>query len=260
MSPSSSDFWSDFEDWHKFYNAPLPNSSVYAQYCVSRKARELGHKVIISGQGADELLAGYRYHSQSKSVIHRYLKSISAKLKNYHPFTSLLSDSVRNQYKSRLIQQSYSYTLQHSTLRSFEHRSLLKLLYQEDISSMANSIENRVPFLDQDLVSFVRNLPSSDLFCQGATKYIHRKSFERSLPPSIIQDRIKRGFPTPEGKWISHNRKYVIDRVYDALDYIEPYFNKNKLREFLCSSSFLDGSNDKSNVWKIFSLSTWFTQ
>lgn len=260
LSPSSSDFWNDFEDWHRLYHSPLPSSSVYAQFCVSRKAKELSHKIIISGQGADEVLAGYRYHTASKTFIHRYLKTSFKRSARSNLYMDLLSEPVRTQYIYRLYQQSYSYNLQHSTLRSFDSRSLPKLLYQEDISAMANSIENRVPFLDQDLVSFVRSLPDTDLRCSGFTKYIHRRFFENLLPVRITSDRSKRGFPTPEAKWIYDNRDYVMERIYDALDPLEPYFNIKTLRNFMTTSSFTEGSNYKSYLWKVFSLATWLTQ
>lgn len=260
LSPSPTEFWADFEKWHKLYHAPLPSSSVYAQFCVARRAKELGHKILLSGQGADELLAGYRYHSKSKSFVHRYIKALFKKPVVSNSYLNMLSEPVRTQYLYRLNQQAYSYNLHHSTLRSFDYRSLPKLLYQEDMSSMANSIENRVPFLDQDLVSYIRSLPDTDLRHKGVSKFIHRKSFESLLPPCIISDRNKRGFPTPESNWISYNQVYVKNRIFDALELLEPYFNIESLRRFLVTSSFSEGSNYKSYVWKVFSLATWLTQ
>ncbi|NJO14763.1 MAG: asparagine synthase (glutamine-hydrolyzing) [Thioploca sp.] len=81
-----------------------------------------------------------------------------------------------------------------------------KLYLQDDIlvkidrASMLVSLEARSPFLDIDVVNFVRQLPSHYKFRHGQTKYILKKALEPLLPKEIIYRR-KKGFGVPIGKW-----------------------------------------------------------
>jgi asparagine synthase (glutamine-hydrolysing) len=81
-----------------------------------------------------------------------------------------------------------------------------KLYLQDDIlvkvdrASMMNSLELRAPYLDIDLVDFVRKIPSRYKFRNGTTKYILKKAFEPVLPHNILY-RSKKGFGIPVGRW-----------------------------------------------------------
>ena len=81
-----------------------------------------------------------------------------------------------------------------------------KLYLQDDIlvkidrASMLVSLEARSPFLDIDVVNFVRRLPSHYKLRHGQTKYILKKALEPLLPKEIIY-RQKKGFGVPIGKW-----------------------------------------------------------
>ena len=75
------------------------------------------------------------------------------------------------------------------------------LLLFNDKVTMANSLEMRVPFLDNELIAFIETLPS-DLKVRGTTrKYIHKKAVEAWLPREIVH-RKKRGFQTPMDQWL----------------------------------------------------------
>jgi asparagine synthase (glutamine-hydrolysing) len=81
-----------------------------------------------------------------------------------------------------------------------------KLYLQDDIlvkvdrASMMHSLEVRAPFLDIELVDFVRRIPSAYKCRQGQTKYILKKALEPVLPAEILY-RSKKGFGVPIGKW-----------------------------------------------------------
>ena len=82
----------------------------------------------------------------------------------------------------------------------------VKLYLQDDVlvkvdrASMMNSLEVRAPFLDIELVDFIRKIPSSYKFRDGQTKYILKKALEPVLPANILY-RSKQGFGVPIGKW-----------------------------------------------------------
>jgi asparagine synthase (glutamine-hydrolysing) len=82
----------------------------------------------------------------------------------------------------------------------------LKLYLQDDIltkvdrAGMINSLEVRSPFLDLDLIDFVRRLPASVLLRGGRTKFLFKEAMRTVLPPWIV-DRSKHGFAVPMAQW-----------------------------------------------------------
>ena len=82
-------------------------------------------------------------------------------------------------------------------------RGLLQsLLYFEDRSSMAFSLEARVPFLDRRLVEFCLGLRPEHRLDGGYTKRILRQALADVLPPSVAARRDKKGYPTPFAAWL----------------------------------------------------------
>ncbi len=76
------------------------------------------------------------------------------------------------------------------------------ILVKTDRAGMMHSLEVRAPFLDIDLVDFVRTIPHAYKFRRGTTKYILKKALERLLPREIIS-RGKQGFGVPVGRWLA---------------------------------------------------------
>jgi asparagine synthase (glutamine-hydrolysing) len=74
------------------------------------------------------------------------------------------------------------------------------ILVKADRASMMNSLEVRAPFLDIDLVNFVRKIPHAYKYRNGQTKYILKKALEPVLPREILY-RSKKGFGVPIGRW-----------------------------------------------------------
>ena len=75
------------------------------------------------------------------------------------------------------------------------------ILVKADRASMQNSLEIRLPFLDNNVVDFVRCLPHQMKYCNGVTKYILKKSLQGILPKQIIE-RKKKGFGIPISSWL----------------------------------------------------------
>ncbi len=79
------------------------------------------------------------------------------------------------------------------------------IMVKTDRAGMMNSLEVRSPFLDIDLVNFVRRIPSAWKFRKGQTKYILKKALEPILPRQLIY-RPKKGFGAPIGKWFMESK------------------------------------------------------
>jgi asparagine synthase (glutamine-hydrolysing) len=79
------------------------------------------------------------------------------------------------------------------------------ILAKVDRASMMHSLEVRTPFLDIELVDFVRRIPHTYKFRGGRTKYIFKKAAAPLLPPEI-RNRKKKGFGAPVGAWLRQER------------------------------------------------------
>jgi asparagine synthase (glutamine-hydrolysing) len=107
------------------------------------------------------------------------------------------------------------------------------LLMVADKTSMANSLESRVPFLDYRLIEFIESLPAS-LKLNGFTgKYLHKKALEKWLPRRMIS-RKKKGFDNPIENWMRTTMKSFVDDCLLAPDSsMALYFNQTYIRRIL---------------------------
>jgi asparagine synthase (glutamine-hydrolysing) len=102
-----------------------------------------------------------------------------------------------------------------------------------DKTSMANSLEVRVPFLDRRLVELIETLPP-DLKLRGITgKYLHKKALLKWLPHQEVY-RQKKGFANPINKWMKGPlRKLVDDCLLSRDSMIASYFNQDYIKRIL---------------------------
>ncbi|MEO6053193.1 MAG: asparagine synthase (glutamine-hydrolyzing) [Chthoniobacterales bacterium] len=120
------------------------------------------------------------------------------------------------------------------------------ILTKVDRASMLNSLEVRAPFLDADLVDFVRRIPSSFKLRNGTTKYLLKKALEPVLPASILYRR-KKGFGMPVGEWL---RKGSLQPV--AKDSRNPEFTERALKAHRAGRA-----DERLFLWSEFALERW---
>lgn len=130
------------------------------------------------------------------------------------------------------------------------------LLVKMDIASMANSLEVRSPFLDQDLMEFVWAMPSSLKLHGFTTKYILKKTLAEILPARILQ-RKKSGFGVPIGRWIREElRNFTYDALLGTKAVGRGYFNENIIRQLL--DEHISGKIDHAQrLWSLLNLEVW---
>ncbi len=123
------------------------------------------------------------------------------------------------------------------------------ILVKADRASMMNSLEVRSPYLDIDLVNFVRRIPCAYKFCHGQTKYLLKKSLEPVLPHDILY-RAKKGFGVPIGQWI-RNGYLAFDRLSS-----DGSLNSQFIRQRL--AQHCQGRSDqRAFLWNAWLLSAW---
>ena len=225
--------------WHQ--EVPIPGPGIYPQWCVMGLA-EGKVKVLLDGQGADELLGGYFYfypdhladllrsawhpagivqlatalaricRRSSAAQTARLLKAGVSKL-NGHPveagfkagwFASYLTAEAAREVQRYLGPAAAPGAGYTATAlhREVVQTSLPILLHYEDRSAMAHGIETRVPFLDHRLVEFCMRLPGTLRIHAGVTKAPLRGAMNASLPPLVAQRIDKLGYPEPLANWL----------------------------------------------------------
>lgn len=125
-----------------------------------------------------------------------------------------------------------------------------KLYLQDDIltkidrASMMHSLEVRAPFLDIDLVNFIRRIPSVYKFCNGETKYLLKRVLETILPKEIIY-RPKKGFGVPIGKWFQNKEVSILGT--NGMQYCNEQFIDSALKSHIAKNT-----DQRAFLWNIY--------
>lgn len=275
--PQIDQFWDELDEWIYTQEEPTISTAPYAGYCLMRDASKQV-KVILSGQGGDELLAGYipyfQSFVQSASDSGKSLTAIIEMFKGFDLYSGYLIEGVKqkllsNTYfkaediinKDSFPQSNFNYKIE---------RNLNKRLFQditmfsipninryEDKNSMKFSMESRVPFLDHILVEHILSLPIDQKIKNGWNRYVYRNALKGLIPESIRTRRKKIGFTTPESEWIKARDKFVIS-VFDSAECRDrKLFNNDKLIEEF--KNWCDGKKRGNNMlfWRALNSELW---
>ncbi len=217
---------------------PIGGFSSVAHYLLMKQAKELGITVILSGQGADELLCGYfkftGFYLQ-QLVRQRRLAAAARLLAGFARRGTVLRQvefSEARRYLHRFFKRA-DIDIRGPLLRATECRipmglsggtvidrqradlyrfSVPALVHYEDRSSMASSREIRLPFLDYRLVNLLLPIDPEWKLRDGWTKWIFRQAMKDWLPEGIVWRKDKQGFINPESEWLKSELRPAIER------------------------------------------------
>jgi asparagine synthase (glutamine-hydrolysing) len=228
-----------FEKIVQQQDEPFGSAGTLPQYKVFELAKQNNVKVLLDGQGADEILAGYhKYYQWYWQELFRQRKLISSgelekakeigineKFGVRNIIASLLPDFasvfLERQYLLHALKQedlskdfvhlqskeAYYTTPAIFTLNGVLYfntcmHGLEELLRYADRNSMAHGREVRLPFLSHELVEFLFSLPSHFKIRNGWTKWTLRKAMEKTLPSAITWRPNKIGLEPPQRSWM----------------------------------------------------------
>ncbi|MDN3688892.1 asparagine synthase (glutamine-hydrolyzing) [Cyclobacterium jeungdonense] len=279
---------------------PIAAPPVPALFHVSKLASQ-SVKVVLSGQGADEPMAGYNryrgekflsdykkflsllplsllskifpgnhkldrviYSSQFKEELDRFigiytLFTPSLKENLYQDrLHSHIQDDQRNAFEG-LYNSADPSSCSLSKLLYIDTHSLLpdQLLLFNDKITMANSIENRVPFLDIDLIDFIETLPIKMKLNGQVTKFVLRKAAEQWLPASII-NRKKRAFETPIGAWFKKELSDTLLQLVESSNSFSRNFFNVQFIEKMIWMHVSEKKDYTKHLFMILSLELWY--
>jgi asparagine synthase (glutamine-hydrolysing) len=219
--------------WHQ--EEPFNSVGTFAQWQVMRSARQAGVPVLLDGQGADEIMMGYKkfylWHLRSLAARGQWISAANEALalairgdrgvfrwregirywpESLRPKGHLLGDYLlgddspgpTSASARSFHQSSADVSLVQRQLDDLRRFSLPVLLRHEDRNSMAWSVETRVPFLDHRLVEFLLGLPVEFNLRSGQTKALLRRAFSGALPEAVLNRRDKMGYATPQSVWM----------------------------------------------------------
>jgi len=130
------------------------------------------------------------------------------------------------------------------------------LLVKVDITSMANSLEARSPFLDHKLMEFAARLPAEYKMKRFIKKYILRKAVKDLIPQENIQRR-KMGFGVPVGEWFRNDLKDFLCEILLSRKFLgRGYFRPELVRNIVLQH--IGGRQDYSfQIWALLMFELW---
>jgi asparagine synthase (glutamine-hydrolysing) len=275
---------------------PFASTSIYAQFQVFRAAQAVGVKVMLDGQGADEILGGYDQYKGARlaSLIRqgrlvqaaRFLGRMSrdGEIGGYvgaaYSAEFLLPPFMQSAARTMAGKEAFpkwlnrpwfaargahvefanyngSKNLLRQSLNRSVSRTLPSLLRYEDRNSMASSVESRVPFLTPDLISFLGKLPESYLIdSEGTTKSVFRKAMRGIVPDTVLDRRDKIGFATPERSWLTQLEGSVRSALDGEVAASLPFLNLDAARREF-EAVLLGKRPFGFHIWRWFNLIRW---
>ena len=265
---------------------PIVDTAVLPTFLLVEEARK-SVKVALSGEGADELFAGYhRYQRYLKAkkissllpseVWQELIKVIPGRWKEkFIRATTPLSKSYSSQniwsaaeLGQLVVGSSYQPQKKQPSAELFRNNPLLamqltdyhhwlpeQLLMKIDKISMTQNLEARSPFLDTELINFAFSLPNKHKHMFGQNKYLLRKVAACYLPKEIAWKN-KHGFEVPLNDWFRKELRDVVEDMVDELGKLNKIFDKNYLNQ-IKDEHFSGKQQHRDKIWSLVVLSKW---
>ena len=261
------------------HEEPLVASAQIAQYRAFQLVRERGARVVIDGQGSDEVLAGYPEHEiqawQERMARGRWGSGLREGriLARKFGVRALLVAAAR---RSGIRRSRYDFLrvaspnvrleppptgdpswIARQTVDDLKSMRLRPILLNGDRNGMAHSIESRLPYLDHRVVEFALKTPAAMKVGFGERKRLLREVARGRVPQSYLDRRDKMGFITPEPDWLRGELAAdVRAAVGDPKLRDVPLVDRRRAAAFV--EKFFDGSHrDFRAVWRLYAFRRW---
>ena len=288
------EYWSSFGDIQYQMDEPLADPAAIALYFVSKLASKYV-KVVVSGEGADELFGGYRIYMEPLTLtaydklpfkIRRIIGKICEMLPQKRGINYLVrrGKTIEERYignacifsfkeRKEILKTDYAVSPQtlcskfYNEVKDADDVTKMQyldinmwlmgdILLKADKTSMANSLELRVPFLDKKVMELAQTLPLNCRVNTKTTKLALRKAAEKTLP-SITANKDKLGFPVPIRLWLREEKYYETVKSAFTSTTAERFFVPQKLLKML--ETHKSGKQDLSRkIWTVYTFIVWY--
>lgn len=257
-------------------DVPIWDTSTYAQYKVMELAKQNNIKVVLDGQGADELFGGYHHHFVTlwnSLLLKGYFAQgiteiVGARKTLAHPFIFYLKEILKQQYtfhkkhvdflfKDEFVQQEemvnpYTYfnDLNDHLINDIYETRLKSFLKCEDRCGMWHGVESRTPFSDDvELMNLLFSFNGNKKIKHGVSKYLLREVVKQKIPKEIYTRYDKKGFETPMQAWMQELRPLLLDEIKNSkFDFV----NYHQLEKTQVNNAF-----QNKLLFKLFVLGRW---
>ncbi|MDR3053533.1 MAG: hypothetical protein LBU48_06710 [Coriobacteriales bacterium] len=282
VAPKPEEFLEDLHDFIRTQEEPLISTGPYAQYRVTRAASSQV-KVLLDGEGADEMLAGYvpYYLVYFRQLLarKRYLRLFKELVLASDKMLRLVRFKLFARLSSKKSFDSTTFLNQEFTARfagekldavsdNLKLRLMNDLFYDStpcsiryvDRNTARFGVENRSPFLDKDLVRYIFSLDDEAIIKNSWNKRVLSDSIEDILPKEIWGRRNKVGFSTPEDEWFGVLKETFHEILRSPSFAARPYFNQPQIME--AYNAFCDGSGEASTMvfWRLLNVELWLRE
>ena len=250
---TENDFWKYLPLAAKFSDDPVADYAMLPTLKLAKRVSEQDFKVVLSGEGGDEIFAGYgRYKRYFSFFRNKYFKgsfngltNLDKKVDNWDFDLKKLSENVNNLSLSKLQKHQW-----------FDFNNWLPndLLIKLDRCLMAYGLEGRTPLIDKEVF---RNFFLID------DKYKISKNTGKFYIKSFLQKEIdfydafkkKKGFTVPIKTWIP-KKINLIQKILPKVELIREFFSKREILE-LCYIS-KNNKNALRPLWHLIFISCWY--
>lgn len=293
---SPGEFWDAVPAVQYHMDEPMADAAAVALYFLNREAaRDV--KVVLSGEGADELFGGYniyrdpftaRWYNRLPPWLRGGLGAAASLLppgpgvnflvrrglsleERYFGPTALLTEREKRRllpgYEGDgdpvcLTESSWDMTEGQDPVTRMQQVDLQlwlagDILLKADKMSMAHSLELRVPYLDKEVFALAAALPAAAKANARMTKIALRQAAARTLPPAAAA-RKKLGFPVPVRDWLRQEPYTSRVRAVFSRPAAGEFFNVRLLHTML--NHHLHGGDCWRQIWCVYSFLIWYEQ
>jgi asparagine synthase (glutamine-hydrolysing) len=246
-----------------YLDEPLENPTHIGTFLMAKRAKELGIKSVLTGDGSDEFFLGYERHAcwftnsdpvraypklcwtmKPDEADELYTKEAKASLQPIVNGLGKPVESVLNMDQALMFERWERLTEYHN----------MRL----DRMTMAHSVEARVPFLDHRIVEYALQIPHAILFGKTGKEWLQKVA--KPLLPSEILNRPKFLFPSLPDQWLSGEgvlwaAKILLKKNAKIHKWIKPYILKKYIQEHK------DGTHLRGKLlWAIIVLELWLRE
>jgi asparagine synthase (glutamine-hydrolysing) len=290
-------FFQNYSKLIEIVEEPISGLGTYGYWLNSQTVHDKNIKVLLDGQGGDEIFGGYKYYYYhrfkelyEKRLFEELRKEIEAFnrinqdnirfphsnfedfLKEHTSFksmkatdgTPLASDYMSKDFKEKFSQrwigpkEKFKDSFRNAAYNDLLSFKIPKLLRFQDKAAMAHSVEVRVPFLDHTLVELLFSVPSHFLMRDGINKYLVKKLSRRYFVEDIMGGP-KLYVSTPQREWIRKDlREEIISMMDNSVLQKEGYIDPEKLKMEYKKYINQKELGNSFFVWKFFSLELWY--
>ncbi len=289
------EYWGNFPLIQYHMDEPLADPAAVALYFVCKLASERV-KVVLSGEGADEIFGGYNIYKEPDDMafynaipkpIRKAVGAVASKLPakrglnflirrskdleerfigNAYIFSEkerkeLLSINTDAPMAMEITKPFYDKVKDKDNVTKMQYLDLNlwmtgDILLKADKMSMANSLELRVPFLDMHVMALAERIPKRYRVTKENTKFAMRKAALSACPP-LTANKKKLGFPVPIRVWLREDEYYNKVRAAFESDNAKKFFNTDKLVALLDDHK-AEKYDYSRKIWTVYTFLVWY--